>query len=427
MTPPVIQVNYEQLEQIAQLFSRHTQQFEAYDRQLRQMTDQLKSGWIGMGADAFFDEMEGEILPRLKRLIEAFEASNRAVTQISEVMAAAEEQAGGVIRDVGSPGSVGGGVPGGGSVPGVATNPFQMEHPNVVRPNEIPMHLLRGSRVDLYQGILEGQITPEQAREFMQNDPFRRGFMDYVDAKAILWEDTRAGQSAMFEAMYAGDLGAVRASAMGERWSQMLGVEITPDGRLSAVAETYNEFYLGRAEGQTRIGDLQLTGSLTGGSAELTSETRLGIGRDGINAELNGSAGIYVARAEVGAQIAGIEANAQAYVGAEVSVENSAVINPFNGNVSVSSSAEAFAGGRVRGDISYSNDYFRVGVEGQASYGAGAGYNASVGYNDGVFRVDAGAFASLGVGAGGRGIVEVNVGQMATDVVSWGSNLLFGD
>ncbi|MCU0497389.1 MAG: WXG100 family type VII secretion target [Anaerolineae bacterium] len=123
MATNIIQVNYEQLDQISQLFDAGGEQFSELERSLRQCAGQLESGWIGMGSDAFFAEFNDEVMPRLKRLIAAYQQSAHAIRQIAEVMYNAEQEAagqfGGIGHAPGMPGSPGGGS----SVPGFQNAP----------------------------------------------------------------------------------------------------------------------------------------------------------------------------------------------------------------------------------------------------------------------------------------------------------------
>lgn len=119
MSANIIQVNYEQLDQIGQLFSTGAEHFSELERSLRQYASQLESGWIGMGSDAFFAEFNDEVMPRLKRLIAAYEQSAQAIRQIAEVMYNAEQEAAGHFDGIGNAPGMPGTPGGGGSAPGM--------------------------------------------------------------------------------------------------------------------------------------------------------------------------------------------------------------------------------------------------------------------------------------------------------------------
>jgi uncharacterized protein YukE len=55
-------------------------------------------GWIGAGADAFFDEMESLVLPAQVRLEQALERAGQITQEISDFVHTAEEDASGLFR-----------------------------------------------------------------------------------------------------------------------------------------------------------------------------------------------------------------------------------------------------------------------------------------------------------------------------------------
>ncbi|MCU0498807.1 MAG: WXG100 family type VII secretion target, partial [Anaerolineae bacterium] len=94
MSSAVIQVQYEQLEQIARSFTQINTTLTTHHRRFKQTCEQLKThGWEGEGADEFFKEVEETVLPRVQRLLSALEQSAQAVRQISDTMADAEDSA----------------------------------------------------------------------------------------------------------------------------------------------------------------------------------------------------------------------------------------------------------------------------------------------------------------------------------------------
>ncbi|MCU0499921.1 MAG: WXG100 family type VII secretion target [Anaerolineae bacterium] len=100
MTPPIISIHYEQMTQIAKLLSKQEEQISQFIQKFQTQVETLRQGWIGMGAEKFFDEMETDFLPRLKRLSLALDESQRGVNTIIETFAQAEEQASGAFRDL---------------------------------------------------------------------------------------------------------------------------------------------------------------------------------------------------------------------------------------------------------------------------------------------------------------------------------------
>ena len=113
-----IQVDYEQLEEIAKRFSMEAERINDLIRVILLPYQQLQDGgWEGKAATAFFQEMEGEILPILYRLLEAFESGETTVAQIAQRFQTAEEEAAAQIDFDGS------GI-GAGAGPGGASSSF---------------------------------------------------------------------------------------------------------------------------------------------------------------------------------------------------------------------------------------------------------------------------------------------------------------
>ncbi|RMG77222.1 MAG: WXG100 family type VII secretion target, partial [Chloroflexi bacterium] len=82
----------------------------------RQIEDLQRDGWWGEGANAFYAEMEDEVLPGVKRLKTALDQAGDTTYRIIELMMDAEERAGGVFNG-------GGGLPDSGTGGGTAYPP----------------------------------------------------------------------------------------------------------------------------------------------------------------------------------------------------------------------------------------------------------------------------------------------------------------
>lgn len=126
MPRDVIQANFEQLEQIAQHFSERADNTQQVLQTVRRCMDDLqKDGWWGVGADAFYAEMEDDVLPRVVRLQNALTRASETTRRIAEILGDAEEHAAGGFKDSSGTGgggfvggAVGGASTGGGSRPG---------------------------------------------------------------------------------------------------------------------------------------------------------------------------------------------------------------------------------------------------------------------------------------------------------------------
>lgn len=95
-----IKADYDQLGQVASRFSNQSQAMEDTLRDLRGKLEKLESGgWIGLGAGAFFAEMNDEVIPAMTRLIEALAEGGQVTNEVSRHVREAEEQASATFRD----------------------------------------------------------------------------------------------------------------------------------------------------------------------------------------------------------------------------------------------------------------------------------------------------------------------------------------
>ena len=60
----------------------------------------LEPDWIGRGSQAFFREMQSEVLPALRRLHKALQKANRVTKEIVQTMQHAEEEASSPFRSI---------------------------------------------------------------------------------------------------------------------------------------------------------------------------------------------------------------------------------------------------------------------------------------------------------------------------------------
>ena len=105
-----IRVEFEKLDEIAGCFDRQSDAVaQMHQRLLAAMNKLEDGGWIGRGSEAFFAEMEGEILPAVRRLIDALKLAHQVTNQISETLQNADEEASSRFRA----GDAVGGSPGG--------------------------------------------------------------------------------------------------------------------------------------------------------------------------------------------------------------------------------------------------------------------------------------------------------------------------
>ncbi len=89
-----IQVNYEQLQDIARRFRSQADACTELQCTLQHTYHPLEQGgWIGKGAAAFFREMDTEVLPALARLQQAFTHGESVTQEVIALFRAAEEDA----------------------------------------------------------------------------------------------------------------------------------------------------------------------------------------------------------------------------------------------------------------------------------------------------------------------------------------------
>ncbi len=94
-----IQCNYEQLGQAADLFARESQQTQQLSQQVSQLVSNLQGGgWIGKGAQSFFQEQQELVAPAMQRLVNALEDASSAAKKIADAFQQAENEAGGLFR-----------------------------------------------------------------------------------------------------------------------------------------------------------------------------------------------------------------------------------------------------------------------------------------------------------------------------------------
>ena len=103
MANEIIQADYEQLDQIALRFARQSEATAELGQRLAQAFQPLESGgWLGRGAEAFFKEMTGELLPALERMQAAFNQADQTTQEISQLVRQAEEEAASVFQGEGT-------------------------------------------------------------------------------------------------------------------------------------------------------------------------------------------------------------------------------------------------------------------------------------------------------------------------------------
>jgi WXG100 family type VII secretion target len=99
---PRFRGDYQQLSKVATSFATQAGNCKRTLQQVKGRMATLQGGdWIGQGAQAFYREMEQELLPSLQRLAIAIEQAERVTMQISRIVKEAEEASSRLLRGEG--------------------------------------------------------------------------------------------------------------------------------------------------------------------------------------------------------------------------------------------------------------------------------------------------------------------------------------
>lgn len=91
----IVQCNYEDMDKIAAKFISESNETQATIQKLKQAVDLLRDGgWIGVGADAFYEEMDSFVFPNLDKLVQALEQAEQKTKQaVQKIHDTEDEQA----------------------------------------------------------------------------------------------------------------------------------------------------------------------------------------------------------------------------------------------------------------------------------------------------------------------------------------------
>ncbi len=99
MASGLVRSDHDQLKQISQSFSQQADAINNMNQNIKSCMDTLQGGdWIGKGATAYFQEMNGQVIPSLTRLHRALTQAARITQQVSQLMKQAEGEAAGVLH-----------------------------------------------------------------------------------------------------------------------------------------------------------------------------------------------------------------------------------------------------------------------------------------------------------------------------------------
>ena len=99
MAAPRVRIDYEAMKRIAQAFGRESEAAGRSLQDLQRSMDVLQRGdWVGKGAKAFYQEMEQDVLPSMRRLNKALGSASRVTLQIVQLLQSAEDEAARILR-----------------------------------------------------------------------------------------------------------------------------------------------------------------------------------------------------------------------------------------------------------------------------------------------------------------------------------------
>lgn len=102
MSVPIVQIQYQQLEQLAQRFAKQQTQVQATLQSLKQTIQALEhGGWMGDAATACFKEFYTEVVPAYCQLQHVFCESQTSLNQIAKIFREAEAEAAALFRGEG--------------------------------------------------------------------------------------------------------------------------------------------------------------------------------------------------------------------------------------------------------------------------------------------------------------------------------------
>ena len=88
-----IKAKYDDLEHIASRFANQSHEVQEMISQVRNSMEDLKEGWKGRGSEAFFSEMQSEVLPASMRLHHVLAEASHVTKEVAKTVRHAEEEA----------------------------------------------------------------------------------------------------------------------------------------------------------------------------------------------------------------------------------------------------------------------------------------------------------------------------------------------
>src|SRR5687768_9014318 len=111
MTARVVRADYDQLTAVATGFDQQADQVRRALAAVRRQQDLLQNGdWVGTGAQAFYAEMNSNVVPTLNRLLQALTQAAVTTRQINQSMQQTEAEAASFFQQNGNGAAAGAGL-----------------------------------------------------------------------------------------------------------------------------------------------------------------------------------------------------------------------------------------------------------------------------------------------------------------------------
>jgi len=93
-----VKVNPDELAEVQREFQNQSASIQEMLQKTRKSMDDLQPDWVGLGSNAFFEEMEGEVLPAVQRLQSALEQASAVTGEILNIFQQADQEASSPFR-----------------------------------------------------------------------------------------------------------------------------------------------------------------------------------------------------------------------------------------------------------------------------------------------------------------------------------------
>jgi WXG100 family type VII secretion target len=91
--PHKLQIQYDDMDNIAKMFDTYADNTQEMIQKLDHCVSSLQGGgWKGVGGEKFYDEMESEVMPKLKLLQQGYETAGAQIKRMSQMFQDAEQR-----------------------------------------------------------------------------------------------------------------------------------------------------------------------------------------------------------------------------------------------------------------------------------------------------------------------------------------------